>query len=270
MGYEEYQGAKGGSMCAGLCNCCAFILAVFAAASPYWVWTASNTFYSNSEITSTGAFVLSQTTSSTTFSGWRWITSWVYWSNAASYAPCSDVVVDSTFVDGSMYSTWGQRYGYCDGPNGSFEVPSKVKVMEAFSILCAIFAFFAIFGACATPKYGSKSSMGGVACSCLAFICAVVAFAVAASYPWYKDLVSSGGSVVPVLMFNTTSNSNVLVPVQAYNLQWGPGFWSMVAAAIITFCTSISLIFSGKAVQDDLDGGAGKPYHDQEASLAQT
>lgn len=273
---DRDRSRKGSAGCGG-CLCFALVLAVFATASPYWIWRSSWTcswaYCSSSSTIASGSYVVSSSTTSVRYSPWTTyyiVPQWNYFDQFYNTEICSDATLTAnssssfpTAICNSNYDCVG-KYGFCpNGPNTTAETPAQISQIQGLMIATCVILFFATLAACAAPhhKGGSKSGFAALLLSLCATGTSCAAFAIATKYDWYQTF-SHNTKGTGFLPFIATNNGQQVIKIygpfsgDAY-LWWGPAFWSTVAVFVICFFATISMGLVSKRLDDeDLDGGS--------------
>mmetsp|Transcript_9688 Transcript_9688/g.27400 ORF Transcript_9688/g.27400 Transcript_9688/m.27400 type:complete len:265 (+) Transcript_9688:97-891(+) len=247
MMLDSRTSRRGSSGCGG-CLCLAFLLMIFATASPYWVWRRSYMFNGAVSTIATGSFVISSSST-------QWRCGW--------YATCAVIPtwthIDSfnaTLCEGEYFEKVG-RFGFCES-EGADEVqtPSKIQAIQGLSIASCVVLAFASIMALSAPAAGRKVvGFSASGCSFIAAVLTCAAFSVAVSYDWYQSFSSirDGG------FFPLVTNDGQLFVSDQLTAFWGPGFYCTVFAFIISLLATCSMGAVSNNLNEDLDGtyGAG-------------
>jgi len=254
-------GAVPTAQSSGCCLCLAFVFALFATVSPYWVWR--NAFvvdypgiYSGSQTFATGAFVLSSN-SARFFCGWG-----IQCVVSAQWNEFGDF--NDTACTGEFYDNFG-KYGFCEGGrNGTFKTSNEIQAIQGLSISTTVFTFIAFSLAVSAPAPshgGAKLAAVASFFSLLSMVTSCSAFSVAAGYDWYQSFDGNGflPFITESILCESGSCMFLSVPLDLY---WGPAFTMMVIVFIITFFTTCSLCVAAKSFDDDdLDGANDTGQH---------
>lgn len=245
----------------GACMCFAFIMALFATASPYWLYANSYPIFGGTRSTiATGSYVLSSSSSAWQCGLFTTCSVYAQWNYFDDF---NNTLCLDTGSTPTNYQLIG-KYGFCDAPNGNFQTPKQISQIQALSIATTVLAFFGAILAMSTTRSGTAG--GGVASIvCLATTCtSCAAFSVAVSYDYYQTFWGEGN--LPFI--GQSSGKDYVFIQQNLRLYWGPAFWMMVTTFVISLSTTVSIAALSKDLDDDdLDGeyGSGAAEADYEA-----
>jgi len=243
----------------GGCLCAAFVLALFATVSPYWVyrysWNYTYGYYSGSSTVATGSFVVSSSSNA-----WQCGYVFGYCQVQSQWNHFSDF--NNTLCKGDFYEMVGQ-YGFCSEEGGEFKTPAKVKQIQALSIATTVILSVAFVLALQAPIVGGKLAYAAAFFSIIAAATSCAAFSVATSYDYYKTFHSPGGYLPFVYTGTGCPTDTCIFLSDRLYMYWGPAFWSMVTVFIISFLASLSL-FAGANALDEDDGhyGGGPAFNE--------
>ncbi|CAK9010594.1 Uncharacterized protein SCF082_LOCUS10737 [Durusdinium trenchii] len=235
-----------GTQGASCCLLIAFILALFATASPYWLYRSAWSYMGTSQTLSTGSWVMSTSSS-------RWRCGWyVNCYVSSQWNHFTDLDGNNTICTQPFFDQVG-KFGFCpDGINSQPTTPSKVAAIQGLAITSTVMAFVACLTAAAAGKAGSKAGFAAGLFSFLTMVTSCAAFSVAASYDWYQSL--DGAGYLPFI----DDQGKLFVADNVY-LYWGAAFWCFVIVFIISLLTTPGLCALAKELDsDDLDGTYGK------------
>jgi len=256
---------------AGGCLCAAWLLALFALVSPYWMWRRSyyNTgwsWYSASSTYAVGNYIASYTSGSVPcYCGWGWATCRCtvtsQWNDFSAFnkTMCSTTLGVQTSDGGPVvpfYTLVGQ-YGWCTAADGDIQIPSANNSTWILSTCAVVLLFAATCISFASPHAGkSKTAFVGSVFAFIGCTFTVAAFAVACGSDYNQSFGGSGG-YLPISQEGLLS---VTGPVYMY---WGPGFWCMIVAFLCSLAAAIYILTAAKTLDNDIDGGnygAGADY----------
>ncbi|GBG31183.1 Hypothetical Protein FCC1311_074042 [Hondaea fermentalgiana] len=242
--------ARGG----GSCMCLAFVLAMFGALSPYWVWNYGWNLNGTTSTVGTGTLVVSASSNQFRCGWWSTCIVTKQWNEFDDF--------NGTACEAPYFDEFG-KYGFCDGgEGGSFQRPGKVNTIRALAITTTVFLFIGTILSCVSPSAGgSRAGFAAAACSLIAMCTSCAAFAVATTFDWYNDLRRGAVSLPFIASTTECGDSGCLFLQNEPNriMNWGPAFWSFVTVFILTVCTTTSLFAAAKSLDEDtdLDGSYG-------------
>lgn len=269
---QEHAGKVGAGS-----SCCVFLFVIFAAASPYWIWTYgwSNNGWGGgySATLGTGVFSAGYTSQSTNCGAWYYCysTTQVQWTDnldsACDQKSCPNVTsttgqVSKDCFDGSTRTTANcltptlEKYGMCE--NGKFTTPSQITQTMGLTVAACVLSGLAVIFAIIGREGGTMASIAGV-CMLATAGCTCAAFSIYVSWDYAKAvndgtagvILSSGDNGCAYAMSSTSSSFG-----------WGPAWGFMVAAFILSlFNTCIFFMTGGlSSAKNNGDGdfGGGK------------
>mmetsp|Transcript_17712 Transcript_17712/g.30087 ORF Transcript_17712/g.30087 Transcript_17712/m.30087 type:complete len:176 (+) Transcript_17712:504-1031(+) len=160
-----------------------------------------------------------------------------------------------------MYNNVG-KYGFCTAQNGSFQTPSAVKQIQALSVTATVLFFVSSIGALVSPGRGCLGFFSG-SIALVGCACSIAAFAIACGFDYYKSFGGAGGYLLYLSndIYNVC-NGNCAVLSYQVNLSWGPAFWAMILAFVISLVGGVAILVASPRLDDDLEGdyGSGNEY----------
>lgn len=243
---------KNAAYSAGSCNCCAFILLLFAITSPSFIWASYWTSFNTYTTINTGVWVggsIWQTTQVSYWSAYRMTTRWTYWSEIPAQTPCQNTTYP-------LYTRWAAPYDLCvedtSKPSGLvYQQPSQVLTSQVLGVLATIFAAFATstaFAASDKMEVGYSSAV----CTLIACACSIALWAVWVGWDYASDFRNSNiGGTIPVWAENIKGEQFLLPTWPPVTFWWGPGFTCAVTASIILLFQTVTLFTVAKNTQDD-------------------
>mmetsp|Transcript_20757 Transcript_20757/g.33848 ORF Transcript_20757/g.33848 Transcript_20757/m.33848 type:complete len:278 (+) Transcript_20757:289-1122(+) len=248
----ERVNAKGIAKGTSCCLCLAFLLALFATVTPYWLYRPLN-----GTNLGTGGFVVSANSAHMNSCGR--MTDYPCdigrsWSGYSAYN-------NTLCQNADMYNKIGQ-YGFCTGSGGNFKTPAPVKNVQGLAVSATIALFLSAVMGFVSPAIGKN--FGGCAAifALTGCVCAAAAFSVVLTFQYYKTLVSDEGGYLALVatapQLNCGGSCVVLSP--QVSMSFGPSFWSMVTAFIISIVSAVVMLISSRFFEesdiDDEDQGA--------------
>lgn len=231
---------------AGAFACVSAVLAAFAALSSSMLVSTTS-----SEQYSMGAFEVSSVRlAATSNSGNIVVVSGTSTFRSVGDTACVDETVNVTIAGTGTtlvvnnYQDWGHRYGFCDEPGSSAQVPLEASLIEAFVILLVLFALTSTLLLCGTFSFKRRSrpfSIASITSAC-GGLCGVVALAEIATWTYTSDL-RAGIAWMPVQV-----GENMYALETQSSFSFGTGFVGLVASTILAFVTA----FYALCVRNDL------------------
>lgn len=211
------------------------------------MWSAWNT----SMVLASGPFVLSQV-----FYPTERVAFTYGLISSSSYADLNDSACSTNITVTSKnasetfdnFNTWGEAYGFCDTANGSVQVPSEAKVIQAFSVLAVIFGLVStvILCGCAGDKVVGPRTAG--ASALFGAVSTITVFSQVLAWDYYSDL-RNGSGVVPIAV-PTVAGDVVFTHGPIYgSVTLGPSFFSLVLASILFLYVAVTSFLTQRREQ---------------------
>eukprot|EP00516_Mucochytrium_quahogii_P004076 CAMPEP_0203765566 /NCGR_PEP_ID=MMETSP0098-20131031/18481_1 /ASSEMBLY_ACC=CAM_ASM_000208 /TAXON_ID=96639 /ORGANISM=" , Strain NY0313808BC1" /LENGTH=183 /DNA_ID=CAMNT_0050661829 /DNA_START=404 /DNA_END=955 /DNA_ORIENTATION=- len=137
-------------------------------------------------------------------------------------------------------------YGFCSNHGANPSQPGEIVQIQSFSILTNIFIVISL--AILYVGYLKDNKYVEIVASVVAFcasICACCAFAIAASFNYYKQLTSDSGWYLPMTAGNCTDGP-CIVSTRLTRLFYGPSFYSMIVVFFLSLICSIAMFVNAK------------------------
>lgn len=254
------------------CSCCTFILCLFAASSPYWIWSwgysswGINTWGSYEVTMGTGVWTAGYASSRSYGTGCGgiynnnyyacWSDNWVRWSSNLD-AACTDQTgcIDGKEDFSNNINTTMTKYGMCEG--GSYDQPAEILALKWMTTIACITSGFAVmlgFSAMREAKMGFAAAGCVFIAGCL--MCA--SFSVYVGWDYAQAVRSGSAGLILESVYTgceyTTSPDNI-------NYGYGPAFGSAVTAFVLSLFTAVAFIMAANG-DSNMDGpgayGGGK------------